>query len=85
MYKFEDYTIQITPLTQDDGGGFLVTFPDLHGCMADGETMEEAIKEAKSAFNCWVEACIDWNKDIPAPRKEKRNSFIPQFPVADVL
>ncbi|MGD9826817.1 type II toxin-antitoxin system HicB family antitoxin [Desulfobacter sp.] len=67
MHKFEDYTIEITPLTKEDGGGFLVTFPDLYGCMADGETMEEAIREAKDAFNCWVEACLQWGKDIPAP------------------
>ncbi len=67
MHKFGDYTIEITPLSQEDGGGFLATFPDLYGCIADGETMEEAIKEAEAAFDCWVEACLEWDKDIPAP------------------
>ena len=67
MYKFESYKIEITPLTQEDGGGVLATFPDLPGCMADGETMEEAIKEAEAAYNCWMEACLEWGKDIPAP------------------
>jgi antitoxin HicB len=67
MHKFGDYIIEITPLSQEDGGGFLATFPDLDGCMADGETMEEAIKEAEAAFNCWVEACLEWDKVIPAP------------------
>lgn len=67
MYKFEDYKIEITPLSKEDGGGFLITFPDLPGCMADGETIEEAIHEAKSAFQSWIEACIEWKKEIPAP------------------
>ena len=67
MYKFEDYKIEITPLTKEDGGGFLATFPDLPGCMADGESIEEAITEARDAFNCWVEACLEWKKEIPAP------------------
>ncbi len=66
-HKFGDYKIEITPLTQEDGGGFLVTFPDLPGCMADGETMEEAILEAKGALDCWMKACFEWGKDIPAP------------------
>ena len=36
--KFEDYAIEIRPLTDEEGGGFFATFPDLPGCMADGET-----------------------------------------------
>ncbi len=67
MHKFEDYKIEITPLAKDDGGGFLVTFPDLPGCMADGENLEKAIVEAKGAFSCWIKACLEWEKDIPAP------------------
>ena len=33
-------SIRIEPLSSDEGGGFLVTVPDLPGCMADGETVE---------------------------------------------
>ena len=38
---FDDYPFEIRPLSEEDGGGFLITFPDLPGCMADGETPEE--------------------------------------------
>jgi predicted RNase H-like HicB family nuclease len=29
--KLEDYAIEIRPLTEEEGGGFLATFPDLPG------------------------------------------------------
>ena len=44
--KFSDYPLEIRPLTAEEGGGILATVPDLPGCMADGETPEEAIADA---------------------------------------
>ena len=41
--RFEDYSINISPIPDDEGGGYLVTFLDLPGCIADGETIDEAI------------------------------------------
>ena len=38
-YPFEAYTHVVSPLSAEDGGGFLITFPDLPGCMSDGETI----------------------------------------------
>ena len=63
--KFEDYPIEIRPLTHNEGGGFLATFPDLPGCMADGETPEEAIVDARGAFDCWMAAHIADGRPIP--------------------
>ena len=37
------YPVIVSPLSEEDGGGFLATVPDLPGCMSDGETPEEAI------------------------------------------
>jgi len=65
--KFKDYSIEIRPLTEKEGGGFLATFPDLPGCMADGETPEEAVAEAKDAFECWMEAQKEWGRVYPKP------------------
>lgn len=66
--KFEDYAINIAPLTADEGGGFMVTFPDLPGCIADGETVEEAIEEAKDAFNAWMIVEIEDKGEAPKPK-----------------
>ena len=44
----------IRPLPEENGGGFVVEFPDLPGCMADGNSVEEAIKEAENALKSLV-------------------------------
>ena len=48
--RFEEYPINIHPIPEDEGGGYLITFPDLPGCIADGETIDEAVAEARDAF-----------------------------------
>ena len=40
MKKIE-YPFTIRRLSKAEGGGWLVEFPDLPGCIADGETIEE--------------------------------------------
>ena len=42
-YPFEAYAHVVEPLTEEDGGGLLITFPDLPGCMSDGETEAEPL------------------------------------------
>src|SRR5690242_8377107 len=36
----EQYPFQVRPLAQEEGGGYLIEFPDIQGCMSDGETPE---------------------------------------------
>ncbi|MDR2092819.1 MAG: type II toxin-antitoxin system HicB family antitoxin [Azoarcus sp.] len=64
---FEAYTHIISPLSPEDGGGFLLTIPDLPGCMADGETEEEALAHGRDAFAAVVSALADMGREIPAP------------------
>jgi antitoxin HicB len=61
------YPVTIRPLTKEEGGGYLVEFPDLPGCMADGETVEEALNEAESAMKSWIETAKNFGDDIPEP------------------
>jgi antitoxin HicB len=44
-----EYRFTVRPLTGDEGGGHLIEFPDLPGCMSDGETIEEAIANGEDA------------------------------------
>ena len=61
------YRLTIRPLPQDEGGGYLIAFPDLPGCMSDGETIEEAIVQGVDAMRGWIEAMRAEGHPIPAP------------------
>ncbi|MBZ4194809.1 MAG: type II toxin-antitoxin system HicB family antitoxin [Candidatus Contendobacter sp.] len=67
--NFDYYPFEISPLSDEDGGGFLITFPDLPGCMADGETPEEALREGRDAFRCWMLAHIEDGRTVPLPNR----------------
>ena len=41
--NIDKYPFTIRPLSAEDGGGFLIEYPDLPGCHSDGETPEQAI------------------------------------------
>jgi antitoxin HicB len=65
--NFSEYTFDVAPLSEDNGGGFLITWPDLPGCMSDGETIEEAIANGRDAFVMWMETYIEQRREIPKP------------------
>lgn len=52
--------IELRQLTEEEGGGWLVTFPDLPGCMSDGETPEDALNNAAEAETAWLAANEKW-------------------------
>jgi antitoxin HicB len=66
-YPFEDYARLVSHLNEEDGGGYLVTFPDLPGVMADGEGVEQALRNAQDAFESAIAAMVDMGRDIPPP------------------
>lgn len=66
-YPFEAYGHIVAPLSEEDGGGYMITFPDLPGCMSDGETIEEAMANGRDAFNSWMGAQVDMGRQIPSP------------------
>ena len=48
-------------------GGFVVSFPDLPGCLTCGETIESAIANAMDAKKVWFEAAIEEGMEIYEP------------------
>jgi antitoxin HicB len=62
-----EYAVRIERLAENDGGGYLATVPDLPGCMSDGATPEEALKNVQEAIVSWIEAAKEWKLDIPEP------------------
>lgn len=66
---------EVRPLSAEEGGGYLVTFAELPGCMSDGETVEEAIKNAADAEKEWLMASKEWDKTA-----EKPGRFVTRMP-----
>ena len=67
LAPFEAYGHVISPLSIEDGGGYMITFPDIPGCMSDGETQEEALANGRDAFDSWMAAQVDMGRRMPAP------------------
>ena len=63
------YRFTIRPLPADEGGGYLIEFPDLPGCMSDGATIEAAIINGLDAMRGWIEAMRAEGHPIPAPTR----------------
>jgi antitoxin HicB len=63
----KDYPVEVRPLAADDGGGWLATFPDLPGCMGDGETPEAAIVDGYAAAQAWLTVAKECGDPIPNP------------------
>lgn len=61
------YRFTVRPLTEEEGGGYLIEFPDLSGCMSDGETVEDAIVNGIEAMQGWIDAMRAEGHPIPEP------------------
>ena len=62
-----EYPFTLRPLSAEDGGGWLIEYPDLPGCIADGETPEEALAAGREAKAAWIAAMREAGRDVPAP------------------
>ena len=67
MSKITDYPFEVRPLSEEDGGGYLVAFPDFAECISDGETIEEAIENGRDALKATVAALKAKKLPVPAP------------------
>lgn len=65
-----DYAVVVQPLSEEDGGGYSATVPDLPGCMSDGDTPEAALINVKDAIATWIEAARDLGHVVPEPSRD---------------
>ncbi|MEM5777949.1 MAG: type II toxin-antitoxin system HicB family antitoxin [Candidatus Aenigmatarchaeota archaeon] len=63
MFKYE---IIIYWSSEDES--FIAEAPELPGCMADGKSYEEALKNAQVAIEEWIETAREIGKPIPVPK-----------------
>lgn len=65
--KLSDYPFEIRPLNADEGGGFLISYPDFSECISDGETVEAALKNGRDALKATLAALKAKGLPVPAP------------------
>jgi antitoxin HicB len=70
-----EYPFTVRPLSAQEGGGYLVAFPDLPGCMSDGDTIEEAISNAQDAKRDWIAAMKEAGRPIPPASVDADESY----------
>jgi antitoxin HicB len=64
------YQSTVRPLSKDEGGGYLLEYPDIPGCMSDGETVEEAIANGREALRDCIEVFRESGRKLPKPSVE---------------
>ena len=51
-----------------DDEAFIAEVPELPGCMADGQTHEEALLNVKEVISEWIETAKMIGREIPEPK-----------------
>jgi predicted RNase H-like HicB family nuclease len=52
----------------DDDQSYIVEVPELPGCMADGKTYGEAVRNAEEVIEEWIETAKELGRPIPEPK-----------------
>ncbi len=63
MYKYE-----LIIFWSEDDQCYVVEVPELPGCMADGETYEEATRNAQTVISEWIGTAQRMGREIPQPK-----------------
>ena len=53
----------------EEDNAYIAEVPELPGCMADGNSYEEALKNAEIVIEEWIETAKELNRTIPEPKK----------------
>jgi len=52
----------------DEDQAVIAKVPELPGCAADGKTYEEALANAQTVIDEWIETARQLGREIPKPR-----------------
>ena len=63
MYKYE-----MIIYWSDVDNLFIVEVPELPGCMSDGVSYEDVIRNVEIAISAWIETAKSLGREIPEPK-----------------
>jgi len=64
----EDIKYELIVYWSKDDGAYIVDVPELPGCMADGKTYKEAVRNALIVIEEWIETARELGRSIPTPK-----------------
>lgn len=53
--------------SSDGAGGYTVSFPDLLGCVTEGDTLDEAVEMAEDALGIYLYSLSEDKEEFPIP------------------
>jgi len=62
MAKNLSYKVVLEPCEE---GGYSVYVPSLPGCISEGDTLDEAMRNIKEAIRGWIEVSREYGDTIP--------------------
>ena len=54
-------------MSKEEGGGYLLEYADIPGCMSDGATVEEAVANGREALRDCIQVFRESGRKIPKP------------------
>ncbi|PYS50859.1 MAG: hypothetical protein DMF68_05910 [Acidobacteria bacterium] len=64
----ENYKYEIIIYWSEEDNAFIAEVPELPGCMADGATYAEAVANAETVIDEWIETAKELGREIPEPK-----------------
>lgn len=66
--KVNSQAYQVLIYWSEEDEAYIAEVPELPGAMADGETRQEALKNAETIIQEWIETARELGRPVPAPQ-----------------
>jgi len=75
------YKLVIVP---EEAGGFFAEIEELPGCMTQGETVDEVLRNIDDAKHLWLQTALEDKMEIPLPEcmREYSGRFVVRIPAS---
>jgi antitoxin HicB len=74
----DEYPFHRALLPPAEGEGYVITFPDLPGCVANGVTQEQAVENARGEFHTWMASIIQDQERLLTPHSAAADDHAPE-------
>ena len=63
-----NYKYEVIIYWSNDDNAYIAEVPELPGCMSDGKTYEESLKNIQLIIHEWIETAKELGRPIPEPK-----------------